>query len=129
MGSLFNDWPDGEARKAAALALLEARRGRLVRRGRRALIDKLLADGAGTIDDVRAAVPVPPGVNPKAFGAVPGPLAKDKIIRPAGFARTARAAGHARPVTVWELIDPPAAVAWLAANPDLPDAEAAGGAA
>jgi hypothetical protein len=29
--------------------------------------------------------------------------------------------GHARPIAVWALIDRDAALAWLAAHPDLPD--------
>src|SRR5258708_39247827 len=111
---------EGEARKRAAQQFLEVHRGRLILRGRRALLAHLLAHQTATIDDVRRAVPVPAALNPKAFGAVPGPLAAANVIRATGFAKTGRPVGHARPVTVWELADPPAAPAWLIAHPDLP---------
>jgi hypothetical protein len=112
---------EGEVRKQAAHRLLEARRERLVLRARRALLSRLLQDGTATIDDVRAAVPVPVGVNPKVFGSVPGPLAVARIIRAAGSRKTTRAVGHARPVTEWLLLDAAAAVAWLRDHPDHPD--------
>lgn len=114
---------DGEARKWAAHHLLACTRERVVRRARRALLMHLLAHGTATADDVRAVVELPPGLNPKAFGAVPGPLAEAGIIRAAGFAKTARATGRARPVTVWRLADAAAATVWLLANPELPDAD------
>src|SRR5262245_9514763 len=112
---------EGEQRKLAAHRLLEARREVFVRRGRRALLLQLLDTGSATADAVRAAVQLPPGLNPKLFGAVPGPLAVAGLIRATGFSRTARPEGHARPVTIWVLTDRLAALDWLAANPDLPD--------
>jgi len=112
---------EGEGRKREALALLEARRAVYVRRGRRALLQRLLAVGTATADDVRGAVELPPGLNPKLFGRVPGPLADARIIRAGGFVRTARPEGHARPVLAWELADRAAAIAWLVAHPDLTD--------
>jgi hypothetical protein len=117
---------EGERRKCEALSLLQSRRAVFVRRGRRALLFRLLAAGEATADAVRVGVTLPPGLNPKLFGAVPGPLAEAKIIRPAGFVHTARPQGHARPVTVWALADRAAALARLAANPELtePDADA-----
>jgi hypothetical protein len=121
MGIVADDWPDGEARKRAAHRLLEANRERLVRAGRRALLRHLLDHGTVTADDVRRAVPLPPGVNAKAFGVVPGVLALARIIRADGFVRTGRPVGHARPLIRWVLIDAAAAVAWLAANPELPE--------
>ncbi|QJX00251.1 hypothetical protein [Frigoriglobus tundricola] len=121
MSNLPDDRQVGEALKRAAHRLLEAHRERLIRRARRALLCHLLAHRTATIDAVRAAVAVPPGVNPKAFGSVPGPLALARIIRPAGARKTARAIGHARPVTVWELADRAEALAWLDTHPDLPE--------
>jgi hypothetical protein len=115
--------PDGEAPKRFALDLLENRREEIVGRARRALLSYLLEHGAGTIDRVRELVPVPPSINPKLFGAVPGPLALSGIIRPAGFTKTTRTAGHARPVTIWELADRAAALKWLATHPDGPARE------
>ena len=87
------------------------------------LLARLLAVGAATADDVRDAVELPDTLNPKLFGAVPGPLAEAGIIRAAGFVRTRRPEGHARPVLTWELIDAAAARFWLGAHPDLPDPE------
>ncbi len=112
---------EGERRKREALALLEARRRVYVRRGRRALLRRLLVVGSATADDVRAAVELPTGLNAKLFGAVPGPLAEAGIIQPAGFVKTKRPEGHARPVQLWQLADRAAALSWLAAHPDLPD--------
>jgi hypothetical protein len=116
---------EGEALKLAAHALLAARREVYVRRGRRALLLRLLAAGTATADDVRDAVELPPGINPKLFGAVPGLLAAAGIIEAVGYTRTARKEGHARPVLRWRLADRAAALAWLGANPDLPDLEPA----
>ena len=60
---------EGERLKAAALALLEARRECYVRRGRRALLQAMLdGDGTATADDVRAAVELPADIDPKLFG-------------------------------------------------------------
>jgi hypothetical protein len=112
---------EGERRKLSAHALLQAHRRVYVRRGRRALLLRLLDAGTATADDVRAAVELPPALNPTCFGSVPGRLAEAGIIRPAGFVRTKRPEGHARPVQLWQLADRAAALAWLAAHPDLPD--------
>jgi hypothetical protein len=111
---------DGERLKADALALLEARRELYVRRGRRAMLEVLLRSGTATADDVRDAVELPKGINPKLFGIVPGPLARAGIIRQAGFAKTHRPEGHARPITIWALADRAAAERWLQGHPDLP---------
>lgn len=114
----------GERRKQHALFRLEATRARLIQSARRALLLHLLEHCTGTIDAVRAAVDVPDGINPKAFGAVPKALATAGVIRSTGFTRTARAVGHARPVQRWELADPAAAVAWLNDHPELPEPSA-----
>jgi len=110
-----------ERAKAEALALLEARRDGYMVRGRRALLKAVLLAGRATADDVRAAVELPPDLDPKLFGAVPGALARAGIIRAVGFVNSARAEGHARPVKVWELADYGAAYRWLAEHPDRPD--------
>lgn len=112
---------DGTARRDAALAMLAAERELYVLRGRRALLAALMANGTATADDVRAAVELPPGINPKCFGAVAVPLAKAGIIERVTYAATARPEAHARPVAVWRLADRAAAIAWLAAHPDRPD--------
>jgi hypothetical protein len=109
----------GERLKRLALVRLEPWRKRLIRSARRALVQHLLDHGTGTIDGVRATVDVPVGIDLKAFGAVPRVLAAAGLIRVAGSTKTARAVGHARRVTVWELADPTAAVAWLNEHPEL----------
>ncbi len=110
--------PTGEQLKLAAHALLTAHRAALLRRARRAFLGVLFVRGEGTIDDVRAVVPTPSGINPTAFGPFASELAYARIVEAAGFRKTTRPKGHARPVTVWRLIDRDAADAWLAANPE-----------
>lgn len=112
---------EGEKRKADTLALLAANRESLVRRAQRALVTTVLKRGAATADDVRDIVDLPSGVDPKCFGAVPGPLARAGIIRRDGFISTCRPLAHARPVSVWKLVDREAALQWLDAHPELPD--------
>ena len=112
---------DGERLKREAHDLLETRRAVFVNRGRRALLKALLLSGTATADDVRLAVELPSEINPKCFGAVAGPLARAGIIERVGFVTTRRATGHARPVTVWELLDRTAAMQWLTAHPDAAD--------
>ena len=113
---------DGLARRDVAHRLLAARRDVFVRRGRRALLRAMLAgNGVATADDVRAAVPLPPGVNPKLFGPVPTELVAAGVIAADGYAKSNRPEAHARPVQVWRLVDRAAAERWLRENPDLPD--------
>ena len=115
---------EGELRKAEALALLAAKRERLVRQAQRALLNVLLDSGEATIDQARAMVEVPDGIDPKLFGAAPGPLARAGIIYAAGYVKTKRAEAHARPVTLWRLADKDAAIPWLATHPELPEPSA-----
>lgn len=132
--TLFDDLPDrngdphqpadglaeGERLRDEAFSKFENHRERLLLRGRRALLTKALTNGVASADDVRDAVEVPPGMNPKCFGPVPSPLAKANIIRPKRPIKTRRSVGHARFITEWELIDPAAAIQWLQANPEPP---------
>lgn len=111
----------GKALKLAAHRLLESRRRDLVTRCRRALLTHLLKHGPATIDVVREEVTIPPGVNPVLVGAVPGLLAAKGIIRRVGYTPTGRTRAHARPVAVWELANVPAALDWLARNPEPTD--------
>ncbi len=120
MSDLPSPTPDpneGEARKRDALRRLEVHREVYVQRGRRALLLRLLDAGTATADDVRAAVELPAGLDPKLFGAVPGPLAVAGIIKAAGFVKTRRKAGHARPVQLWKLANHDSAISWLALHP------------
>ncbi len=120
---------EGERRKADALAVLSTHREAVIRRAQRALLTVLLETGSATVDDVRELVELPPGVGPKCFGAAPGALARAKIVRADGFAKTCRPVGHARPVTVWALADRTAAERWLRNHPDMPPPEESEGAA
>jgi hypothetical protein len=116
---------EGERRKEAAHARLEARRDVYLRRARRAFLTRLLSVGTATADDVVEMIgPAIDGIDPRWRGAVPKPLALAGITRDTGqTAKSARPEAHARNVTVWELADRAAALAWLAHNPDLPDPE------
>ena len=114
----------GEARKRYAHSLFETHSEPLVIAGRRALLLKVLESGFATIDDVRNAVPLPPFANAKAFGSVPGTLARAGIIRDAGFVKTTRAIAHSRKNIRWELVDAAKAHAWLAAHPAVLTAHA-----
>src|SRR5262245_20036950 len=72
----------GENAKRRALSLLEQQRAMMILRARRVLLAALLAGDTISTDNVRESVPLPPGVNPKLFGAVPSALAELKIIAP-----------------------------------------------
>jgi hypothetical protein len=111
---------EGERRKAAAHSLLADHREAVVRRAQRALLTVLLETGSATADDVRELVELPPGIGPKCFGTVPPPLARAGIIRADGFTKTCRPVGHARPVTVWGLVNREKAESWLREHPELP---------
>ena len=114
---------DGERRRDAALELLADRRAAVVRAGQRALLLHLFDAGTATADDVRAAVELPQGIGPRCYGAVPMALVDAGIIRAAGYTPTRRPEGHARPITLWELADRGAALAWLADHAELPAVE------
>jgi hypothetical protein len=115
---------EGARRKDAAHALLEARRDVLIRRARRALLQRLLDVGIATADDVAERIgPTDPSIDPRWLGTVPGPLAIARIIRRADYTKSTRPIRHASVIAVWELADRAAAIAWLARNPDFPDAE------
>ena len=123
MATLFDSDPDrnggaeqGEARKQFAHAILEANRESFVIDARRSLLQHLLEHGTGTINDVRRAVSIPIGINPKVMGCVPNALAKAGIIRCVDQEKTDRAIAHARKVSIWAIADHSKAVAWLAAH-------------
>jgi hypothetical protein len=120
---------EGERRKDAAHALLEARREVYLRRARRALLWRLLEVGTATADDVADRLgPAPEGIDRRFLGTVPGPLARAGIIRRADFVPSARPSRHASILSVWMLADPAGAIAWLARNPDLPEPDDEAGA-
>jgi hypothetical protein len=111
---------EGEARRDAALNLLRAHRADLVRDLTRAAVRLALERHEITADDVRAVVPIPPGIKPVVVGAVFRDLADAGIIRRVGFRNSTRPAAHARPLSLWRLADADAALAWLDAHPPTP---------
>ena len=111
----------GECRKQAALDHLEVCRKKIVVRGRRVILERLLAGHPATADDVQAAVKLPPGISPRCFGPVGRGLAQAGIIWADGTCKTSRPKAHARPVTVWRLADRSKAEQWLADHPDSAD--------
>ena len=117
---------EGEATKQGRLAMLREQRAVYVRRGQRALLAQLLESKTATADDVRWAVELPPGIDARCLGGVPGPLARAGIIRSRGYMPSARPERHASPIQVWELADRAAAIDWLAANDERPARETPG---
>ena len=97
--------PDGEHLRDEAHGQLRAHRQHLIRAGEQVLMRKIIETGSATIDDVRAVVPCPPGIDPRFFGAIPGPLAKCGAIKPIGITRTKREVAHARLLIKWGLGD------------------------
>ena len=108
---------EGQRRKDVAHAVLEARRDRFIMPARRELFAVLLERGTASADDVRERLKLPADIGPVCLGAVPKPLALAGIIRRAGFVASTRPEAHARPVSVWELVDAHAARLWLADHP------------
>jgi hypothetical protein len=118
------DKNEGNSRKDAAHALVEARRDVLIRRARRALLQRLLDVGTATADDVAERLgPTERSMDRRWLCAVPGPLAIARIIRRAGYTKSARPIRHTSVIAVWELADRAGALAWLARNPDMPEGE------
>lgn len=109
----------GAVRKSKALAGLAAGRAPLIRAAQRALLLHLVDNSTATIDDVRDRVALSEGTNPKVFGTIPAALVSAGIIAPAGFIKSRRPESHARPVTVWQLIDRDSALRWLDENPPI----------
>ncbi len=114
---------EGERRKDAAHALLEARREYWIRRARRALLEALMERGSATADDVAERLgDIPDDIDPRWLGTVPGRLASANIIRRVGFTKSRRPPRHASYLSIWELVGGhDAARDWLAAHPELPE--------
>jgi hypothetical protein len=120
---------EGEARKTDAHYLLGTRCGVPIRRARRALHLQLLEVGSATAADVADRIGSTRNrIDPRWRGAVPRSLPLAGIIRRAGYTKSARPSRHASVLTVWELADRGAALAWLARNPDLPEPDDEAGA-
>jgi hypothetical protein len=107
-------------RRDAALNRLSACRAVLVRRVQRAFLG-LLDGGPSTTDPVRAAVPIPEGIDPRLVGAAVRQLAELGLIYRAGLARSVRPEAHGRDLPLWAIADRAGAFAWLRGNPELPE--------
>jgi hypothetical protein len=116
---LIDNTGEGEARRDAALNLLRVHRAAIVRDLTRAAVRLALELGEVTADELRAKVTIPPGIRPVVVGAVFRDLADAGILCRVGYRNSKRAAAHARPVSIWRLVDSEAALAWLAAHPPL----------
>ena len=111
---------EAEARRDAALNRLRVHRAAIIRDLTRAAVRLVLERHEITADDVRAVVPIPPGIKPVVVGAVFRDLADAGILCRVGYRNSKRPVAHARPLTVWRLINVDAALAWLAAHPPTP---------
>lgn len=111
---------DGRRRRDSAHLVLMLRRERYVRSEQRVLLLCLLDHEIATVDDVRAAVVLPDDLDPTLTGAAMRALAVGGLIRGDGYVQTARPVAHARPVTIWRLVDAAAARQWLADHPEMP---------
>lgn len=118
----LNDNPkrEGERRKGEAFANLEAHRDFILLKARRVFAEVLIEKGRCTIDDVRAAIELPAGLNPVCFGPVPTLFARQRFIERVGFMDTTRAEARCRPVSIWELKSPHGVAQWLLEQPDRP---------
>ena len=87
---------------------------------RRRFIDRLLADGFASIDDVASLIEVPHDCDARFLGAVATPFVRKKIIVEDYMVRSTRPKIHARRIVCWRLIDAAAARAWLDTNPESP---------
>lgn len=112
------EYSHGEFLKERALVLLEAfHEGRIIT-AQRALVKRVLTHGYATIDDVRVWLDIPKGAIPHWLGAVPRALEHDRIIVCVGPQPSKRPEAHARPQSVWALMDENKALAWLALHPE-----------
>ncbi len=101
------------------MALLRARRADLIRSLQAAALRIAIDRGEVCADDVRDLVAIPKDISPKFVGCVFRDLADAGILQRAGFRNSKRPAAHARPISVWHLVDAASAAAWFDANPPL----------
>jgi len=107
---------NGNDLKTSAHAALEAARQDTLFRARCVFLKHAITHSTVTADDVQAAIDLPPGIDPKVLGPVPVPFARAGIIERVGFRNSTRADAHARPVSVWKLVDRAKAERWLSDN-------------
>jgi hypothetical protein len=112
---------EGERRMLAAHARIVRRRPALIRHICRAYLRQILDSGPATIDPVRDVVMLPPGADPRCFGAAIRLLAEEQLIVSIGRQKSNRPEAHGRKIDIWQVTDRVAAFDWLACHPELPD--------
>lgn len=113
---------NGDDLRKAALALLQAARASLIRKGQRALISRLLTGSVDAdADIVRTLVPLPSGIDPRVFGQVTAGLSEAGIIKSNGMRPSRRPECHGRKIEIWILGSVDAARQWMACHPEIPD--------
>lgn len=105
MSILHDSCRDGETLRDAALDLLRTHRTELVRTCTVAALRIALDRGTVCADDVRGIVPIPDGISPKLVGAVFRDLADAGILFRDGYRPSTRPVAHARPISIWDLVD------------------------
>jgi hypothetical protein len=118
-----DDGREGKRRRDEALGRLRGHRAAVVRLLQRAAVRIALDAGTVTADDVRALLSIPADMSPKLVGCAFRDLADAHLVRRIGYRPSVRAVAHARPLSVWQLADAAAAVAWLASNPPIVNGE------
>jgi hypothetical protein len=112
---------EGERRMLAAHARIVRRRPALIRRICRAYLRQILDTGPATIDPVRDLIILPPGADPRCFGAAVRLLAEEHLIVSIGRQKSNRPEAHGRKIDIWSVTDRAAALDWLTSHPELPD--------
>jgi hypothetical protein len=89
----------GRMLKEHQLAMFEAREHAFLERCRALAVELARRHGQVCINDIRAAIEVPPGVHPSVLGAV----FRTRTFQAIGYTEATHAAAHARIVRVYTL--------------------------
>lgn len=112
-------YSSGQVQKLLAFDQHEANHPAFLNAACRVFLKLALNGQDVTADAIRDNVALPTEVHPATFGAVPRILARARLIHRIGFAPSTRPESHARPLSVWRLVDGKAADAelWLSNHP------------
>ena len=111
---------EGARQRDRAFERLNTYRAGLIRRLQRAFVQHLIDHGPSTIDAIRDAVRIPPGIDPRVVGCAVAMLASQhKITKSIGAAKSIRKAAHARRMEIWALRDVDAGRAWVLTHPEV----------
>ncbi len=108
--------------KQQVLEFFENSREAIIRRARRLFLNVLLNSPTGicSADAISDALAIHKAAK-RLLGAVPGPFAKAGLIERIGYIASTRPEAHARPISLWKLIDREGASQWLLTHPELSD--------